>query len=88
MLLTRRAGTWAASRRVYRRDMDDASSPLTLGRLKELMDKHGVPDDAMLVGPPLGKGLGPSRLILSAISIKMDGESTVTLTQFASERGG
>jgi hypothetical protein len=68
--------------------VDDASGPLTVGRLKELMERHGVPDDAVLVGPPLAKGLGPSRLLLSAISIKMDGESTVTLTQFASERGG
>jgi hypothetical protein len=63
--------------------MDDAAGPLTLGRLKELMERHGVPDDAVLLGPPLGKGVGPSRLFLSAISIKMDGESSVTLTQFA-----
>ena len=64
--------------------MDGAVGPLTLGRFKELMERHGVPDDAVLIGPPLGKGLGPSRLMLSAISIKLDGESTVTLTQFAS----
>jgi hypothetical protein len=63
--------------------MDDAAGPSTLGRLKELMERHGVPDDAVLVGPPLGKGLEPSRLILSAISIKLSGESTVTLTQYA-----
>jgi hypothetical protein len=47
------------------------------------MERHGVPDDAVLLGPPLGKGLGPSRLFLSAIGIRMDGESSVTLTQFA-----
>ena len=64
--------------------MDDAVGPLTLGRLKELMERHGVPDDALLVGPPLGKGLESPRLMLSAISIKVEGESTVTLTQFAS----
>jgi hypothetical protein len=64
--------------------MDGAVGPLTLGRFKELMERHAVPDDAVLVGPPLGKGVGPSRLMLSAISIKVDGESTVTLTQFAS----
>jgi hypothetical protein len=63
--------------------MDDATAPLTVGGFRELMERHGVPDDAVLVGPPLGKGLGPSRLILSAISIKLPGESTVTLTQFA-----
>jgi hypothetical protein len=49
----------------------------------ELMERHGVPDDAVLLGPPLGKGLGPSRPFLSGIGIRMDGESSVTLTQFA-----
>jgi hypothetical protein len=67
--------------------MDDAAGPLTLGRFKELMDRHGVPDDAVLLGPPLGKGLGPSRLFLSAVSIRLDGESSVTLTQFAPASG-
>jgi hypothetical protein len=67
--------------------MDDAAGPLTLGRFKELMERHCVPDDAVLLGPPLGKGLGPSRLFLSAVSIKLDGESSVTLTQFAPAPG-
>ena len=44
---------------------------------------YTAPLSALLVGPPLGKGLGPSRLILSAISIAARRSTSAGGTEFA-----